>query len=82
MCIWSIELIWVSTYGKMEEKHILGIFRDLYRYTFGPVLVQLSRTEPVPVQVKVVPVQVVFCFSVLTSVCIFTITCSFLIRFE
>ena len=27
MCIWSIELIWVSTYGKMVEKHILGNFR-------------------------------------------------------
>ena len=41
-----------------------------------------SRTEPVPVQVRVVPVQVVPCFSILTSVCILDITYSFLIRFE
>ena len=37
---------------------------------------------PVPVQVKAVPVQVVFSFSILTSVYILAITCSFLIRFE
>ena len=36
----------------------------------------------VPVQVRVVPVQVVFCFSVLISVRILAIPCSFLIRFE
>ena len=36
----------------------------------------------VPVQVRVVPVQVVLCFSILSSVCILAITCSFLIRFE
>ena len=36
----------------------------------------------VPVQVKAVPVQVVLCFSVLTSVRILAINCSFLIRFE
>ena len=66
MCIWSIELIWVSTYGKMEEKP-----------TFWAKI-----RAPVPVQVRVVPVQVVFCFSVLTNVRILTITCSFVIRFE
>ena len=38
-----------------------------------------SRIEPVPVQVRAVSVQVVFCFSILTSVCILAITCSFLI---
>ena len=37
---------------------------------------------PVPVQVRAIPVQVVFCFSILTSVRILSITCSFLIRFE
>ena len=36
----------------------------------------------VPVQVKVVSVQVVLCFSVLTSVHILAITLSFMIRFE
>ena len=30
---------------------------------------------PIPVQVRAVPVQVVFCFSVLTSVCFLAITC-------
>ena len=38
--------------------------------------------EPVPVQVRAVSVQVVFCFSVLTSVRILVIIWSFLIRFE
>ena len=38
--------------------------------------------RPVPVQVRAVPVQVVFCFSVSTSVSILAITFSFLIRFE
>ena len=33
-------------------------------------------------QVRAVPVQVVFCFSILTSFRILTITCSFMIRFE
>ena len=41
-----------------------------------------SRTEPVPVQVRAVPVQVVLCFSVLTSIRILAITCSFIILFE
>ena len=26
--MWSIELIWVSTYGKMEEKHIFWAFLE------------------------------------------------------
>ena len=38
--------------------------------------------EPVSVQVRAVQVQIVFCFSILTSAHILTITCSFLIRFE
>ena len=45
-----------------EIYHLWENFRDLYRYTFGPVPVQPSRTKPVPIQVRVVPVQVVFCF--------------------
>ena len=36
----------------------------------------------VPVQIRAVPVQVVFCFSVSTSVHILVITFSFLILFE
>ena len=51
---------------------------NLYRYRCGTT----SRTKPVPVQVRAVPVQVVFCFFVLTSVRILAKTCSFLIRFE
>ena len=72
----------------MEEKcmkngeiyHFWAKLGDLYWYTFGHVPVLPSRTEPVPVQVRAVPV--VFCFSILTSVCILAITFSFLIRFE
>ena len=41
-----------------------------------------QNSRPVPVQVRAVPVQVVLCFSILTSVRIFAITCSFIIRFE
>ena len=37
---------------------------------------------PVPVKVRAVPVHVVFCFSISTSVRILEITYSFLIRFE
>ena len=40
-----------------EIYHIWANFGDLYRYTFEPVPVQPSRTEPVPVQVRAVPVQ-------------------------
>ena len=59
MYMWSIEFIWVSTYGKNGRKtHILGIFRGA------------------------VSVLVMVCFSVLTSVRILAITCSFIIRFE
>ena len=36
----------------------------------------------VPVQVKAVPIQVVLCFSILTSVRILAINFSFLIRFK
>ena len=38
--------------------------------------------RPVPVQVRAVPVQVVLCFSILTSIRNLDITFSFLIRFE
>ena len=51
---------------------------NLYWYRCGTA----SRTEPVPVQVKAVPLQVVLCFSISTSVRILAITFSFLIRFE
>ena len=80
MCIWSIELIWIATYGKIEEKHTFWAnFGDLYLYTFEPVPVLPSKTEPIPIQVRAVLVQVVFCFSVSTSIRILAITCSFLI---
>ena len=36
----------------------------------------------VPVQVRNVPIQVVFCFSISTNIRILALTCSFLIRFE
>ena len=66
MCIWSIELNWVAIYGKREKK--------------THILGKIRGVVPVPI--RAVPVQVVFCFSVLTSVCILAITFSFIIRFE
>ena len=57
-------------------------FREISATCTGTSVVQPSRTEPVPVQVRAVPVQVVFCFSVLTSVHNLAITWSFVIRFE
>ena len=36
----------------------------------------------VPVPIRAVSIQVVFCFSILTSVRILATTCSFLIRFK
>ena len=42
----------INIWKNGRKTHILGIFGDLYRYTFGPVPVQPSRTEPVPVQVR------------------------------
>ena len=59
-------MIWIVIYGKSEEK---STFWAKFEHLY------LYRSE-------LVPVQVVFCFSILTSVCILTITCSFMIRFE
>ena len=72
----------INIWKNGRKTHILGIFVDLYWYTFGPVPVQPSRTAHVPVQVRAVPVQVVFCFSILTRVRMLAISCSFMIRFE
>ena len=58
-----------------EIYHLWANFGDLYRYRCGIA----SRIEPVPLQVRVVPVQVVPCFSILTSVRILAISYSFLI---
>ena len=41
----------INIWKNGRKTHILGIFGGLYRYTFGHVLVQPSRTKPVPVQV-------------------------------
>ena len=59
--------------GQISET-CTGTPLDLYRYTFGPVPVLPSRTEPALVQVRAVPVQVVFYFSISTSVSILAIT--------
>ena len=69
----------INIWKNGRKTHILGIFGDLYRYTFGPVSVQPSRTEPVPVQVRN---RCGTPCSILTSVCILAITFSLLIRFE
>ena len=62
----------INIWKNGRKTHILGIFG-------GPVPVQSSRTEPVPVQVRN---RCCTLCSILTSVCILTITCSILIRFE
>ena len=40
-----------------EIYHFWANFGDLYRYTFELVPVQPSKTEPIPVQVRAVPVH-------------------------
>ena len=63
MCLWSIGLIWVSTYGKMgRKKHILGIFRSCVPVHLECVPVHPSRTEHLPVHVRGVPVHPVLFF--------------------
>ena len=57
-CIWSIGLIWVSTYKKKKEKiHILRIFGGHVPVHLEHVPVHPSRTEQVPVHVRHVPVH-------------------------
>ena len=58
--------MWVAIHGKKGRK----------THILGKI------RGAVPVQVRVVSVQVVLCFSILTSVRIFAITCLFMIRFE
>ena len=69
----------INIWKNGRKTHILGIFGGPVLVHLGPVPVQPSRTEPVPVQVWNrcgTP-----CF-ILTSVRILAITCLFLIRFE
>ena len=73
MCVLSIELVLVEIYGKMGEKPpFLGIFEVWYPYHFGTgtILVMVDFSVPVP--------NVLFW----TSVSVWAITWSFLIRFE
>ena len=73
---WEISVTCTGTGA--EQAQYSPLEPNLYRYRCGTA----SRTEPALVQVRAVPVQIVLYFSVLTSVRILAITCSFLIRFE
>ena len=66
MCVGSIEFVWGGKIWKNGRK----------AHILGKI------RAPVPVQVRAVPVQVVFCFPISTSFRILAITFSFLIRFE
>ena len=66
-----------------RKTHILAFSGDMYRYTLNMYRYILGSGhfgQHVPVQVRAVPVHVLFCFAILTSFRILTITCSFLIR--
>ena len=77
MCVGSIELVWGEKIWKNGRKtHILGIFGGPVPVHLGPVPVHPSRTEPVPVQVRN---RCGTPCSILTSVRILAITCSFII---
>ena len=85
-CKISIELIWVAKYEKMGENHH---FRSLPKTCTGTeqsgtgtVWVMVDFGQPVPVQVRDVPVSVMLYFSVSPRIRILTITCPLLIRFE
>ena len=82
-CKTSIELIWVEKYEKMGESHQFWSFpktctgtEQIFTGT-GWVLVVFG--QPVPVQVRN---RCGTPCSILTSVHILAITCSFLIRFK
>ena len=64
---------------KWEKNTHSGHFRKPVPVHLGPVPVQPSRTEPVPIQVRN---RCGTPCSILTSVRILAITCSFIIRFE
>ena len=82
----SIELIWVAKYGKIGENHHFWSLPKTCTGTeqsgTGTVWVLVDFGQPVPVQVRAVPVSVMLCFSVSPRIRILTITCPLLIRFE
>ena len=69
----------INIWKNGRKTHILGIFGGPVPVHIGPVSVQPSRIEPVPVQVRN---RCGTPCSILTSVRILVITFSFLIRFE
>ena len=85
-CKISIELIWVAKYGKIGENHHFWSFAKTCTGTeqsgTGTVWVLVDFGQPVPVQVRAVPVQVVLCFFVPTVIRILTITYTFMIQFK
>ena len=68
-----------NIWKKGRKTHILGKFRDLYRYTFEPVLVQLLQNRTLTGTCQ--SCTGTDC-SILTSIRILAITWSFIIQFE
>ena len=82
-CLWSIGLIWVSTYEKIGEKHIFwAIFGDMYRYTLNLYQYSLGSGRFWPTCTGTGQTCTGTPCSILTSFHILAITFSFLIRFK
>ena len=74
---------WVEKYGKMGEKHTFwAIFGDMYRYTLNLYWYILGFGRFWPTCTGIGQTCTGTPCSILTSVRILAITCSFLIRFE
>ena len=76
-------VVWVEKYGKMGEKYPLwAFFGDMYRYTLNLYWYMLGSGRFWPTCTGTGQTCTGTPCSVLTSLRILTITCSFLIRFE
>ena len=83
MCILMIGLIWVSTHGKMGEKYTFwAFFGDMYRYTLNLYRYSLGSGRFWPTCTGTGQTYTGTPCSILTSVRILAITCSFLILNE
>ena len=83
MCVGSIELVWDGKYGKKGRKYIFwAFFGDMYRYTMNMYRYSLGFGHFWPTCTGTCETCTGTPCSVLTSVCILAITCSFLIIFE
>ena len=74
---------WVVKYGKMGEKYpFWAFFGDIYRYTLNLYRYMLGSGRFWPTCTGTGQTCTGTPCSILTSLCIFSITCSFLILFE